>query len=1738
MSKKTGGFLRTLAVLCSAILLFEAGAITPFAEETPGLSFAEEAETGSTSKIQEEEEVIAYLLGEDTGRRDESVKQFRRSDGSMVAALYDEPVHYEVDGEWKEIDNTLVPSENRGGIAYMKNRSNDFTVWLPENMSVGRTVEVGYRGRTLRFALEQTAQTRSAAPQVEGVLRQPETDGGARLRELQASFRETTGLDKTPEAVKECSALSVTANALSPAAADEARNLAREIETEITGVKTISAGVTYADLQPGVDLAYDIQGKSLKESLVLHEGPGAASYSFVLDGGGLTGTLNEDQSVTFCDADGTEFFQIAAPYMWDAANETSYAVDVELQETTGGYLYTITPDADWLTAAERVYPVTIDPTIFTRQERASIENGFISSGNPGSSHYHYGSLPVGVDSSTEKIMRSYVNFDLPNLGASEIVTGASLNLVQYQQSFYASHMGLYTINIHQVLTDWDPNTMTWNSRGAGSNADYDHKVLDYIQLDGSENGNGTWDARYSSQASYLNSRSFDVTKVVRQWYQDPSSRHGLMLKAAVENGSYAVCGAYANFISKYYTTTPAGNYPVMVISYRSNKGLEGYWDYHSQDMGRAGTGYIQDYTGNLVYEHMDVSTPGGRMPVSISHYYNGYQAGENLRHDPYNIGSDNSALDVVPRTGMGWKLNLQQTLVAVHEESGLAGAYTHVYTDGDGTEHYFFEQDGKIIDEDGLGYTLSDGTHGGKRITTKDKSFLDFDAAGRLVYIENADGNHITVNLKMLGGYWVIDYVEDGAGDRITFQTDADTHLLTGLTDSAGRTTSYGYTGGGVKQLLTSITYPDGTETRFLYIGNRLTRVIDRTGIEMVYTYTNDGAYRVNSAYEKTGNTVGESLYATYGPDNTSTFVTSGVDNLDDADDIQTIYCFNNSGQTVSSSTALLSGGEFGGSVRNYTSPSGINPHSQKNNRIITEAQISLNVNNLLKNHSVEYDTDTWTPSHMGSNYGYTAELSSGEAYVGQRSVSLQKPPSYASDAVAIYQQDISLERGKMYTFSSYVKTENITSEYERSGAYLMVTYQDGSNSTVTAYPDEFLQGTTEGWTRTSLTFTVPSDAASPVCRMHLVLAAEAYGHAWFDGMQLEEGAIANPYNLVENPSFERYDTVGTPESWALSGRGAGDCVTGAEAKEGGLSYKMLGSPLVEKNISQGIMVGGTERDTYIFSAWAKADSVPVTEDLSRSFYACIKIRYTDGYETWTPGQSFNAQVGAWQYLSHVFTLDDGTDTERTPESVTYYLCYYRNANTAYFDNIQLIREDVPSYTYDNNGDLVSVTGRETTSQFSSDNGTLTKMVDTKEAYAYYNYSRETNTLLGARTKSGVEYTFTYDGNGNVTGTELVSNPLETAVRSGVAYNLRNKRSGLYLEVLGGWTGGQADGTLVVQGAAEDNIGQRWVMTAASGGYVVTPDYWRAGRLYVGSASAGTQAEIRNTSVNSVWAFQKNSDGTFSLKNTNSQRFLGLAGTSNDREEKAVLKDWDSRDESQKWYLERVTPVSGTKMTSSAAYTPDGAFVESMTDNFGHVTRYTTDTGKGLTTKVETLYGTEDVRTVDYTYDVSDRVKTVTSGTGSVEYTYANTRLSGIRHNGFDYLLTYDGFGNRTQTSVKGTDGVTRVLSTNTYGPSNGELERVTYGNGQSVAYSYDQLGRVRSQGNNGEYEWYYTNSGQLTDSYDYVNAVHTRYAYDTTGRLIRASTNQNQSAQYSYDVSNNVTKVLYRTFGQNRKRA
>ena len=63
--------------------------------------------------ISNAEEIVSYQeaglvpLGEIVSLREENVKHFRMSDGSVVAATYDVPVHTLEDGKWVDIDNTI-----------------------------------------------------------------------------------------------------------------------------------------------------------------------------------------------------------------------------------------------------------------------------------------------------------------------------------------------------------------------------------------------------------------------------------------------------------------------------------------------------------------------------------------------------------------------------------------------------------------------------------------------------------------------------------------------------------------------------------------------------------------------------------------------------------------------------------------------------------------------------------------------------------------------------------------------------------------------------------------------------------------------------------------------------------------------------------------------------------------------------------------------------------------------------------------------------------------------------------------------------------------------------------------------------------------------------------------------------------------------------------------------------------------------------------------------------------------------------------------------------------------------------------------------------------------------------------------------------------------------------------------------------------------------------------------------
>ena len=215
----------------------------------------------------------------------------------------------------------------------------------------------------------------------------------------------------------------------------------------------------------------------------------------------------------------------------------------------------------------------------------------------------------------------------------------------------------------------------------------------------------------------------------------------------------------------------------------------------------------------------------------------------------------------------------------------------------------------------------------------------------------------------------------------------------------------------------------------------------------------------------------------------------------------------------------------------------------------------------------------------------------------------------------------------------------------------------------------------------------------------------------------------------------------------------------------------------------------------------------------------------------------------------------------------------------------------------------------------------------------------------------------------------------------------------------------------------------------------------------------------------------------------------------------------------------------------------------------GITTGYAYDTGAARLYRTTAANGTQQ----DYRYCTgSDRTAlTYINGVASIRYTYDRAQLSDLIRKGYlgstgfwqHYLLNYDAFGNMTRVQVCAssaeqtgyTSPVTLASYTYEGNVNNGRLATMTYGNGDSVSYTYDAFDRQRTAAYNDGTTYHYDYSGDndLTRQYatDGSGAVTEQYSYqyDSLGRLIhsRQSTANGaliQSTQHMYDAANRMT--------------
>jgi RHS repeat-associated protein len=226
--------------------------------------------------------------------------------------------------------------------------------------------------------------------------------------------------------------------------------------------------VTYKDAVSGADLSYEVGPGRVKENIVLAERPsGRVSFTFTLDTDGLTPKAGKDGSVAFYGEAKHPVLVIPAAFMTDAKKDgespygTGYSTAVEQKLTRDGkgWKLNVTPDAKWLAAEERQYPVTIDPTIAIAPTPSTAQDVMISSDGPGSNYDENWRLSVGNTSTGAS--RALLKFPLTGVPAGTKLDSADLKLY-YDQTHTAGDTEVQ-LEAHRATEAWSESNATWNS---------------------------------------------------------------------------------------------------------------------------------------------------------------------------------------------------------------------------------------------------------------------------------------------------------------------------------------------------------------------------------------------------------------------------------------------------------------------------------------------------------------------------------------------------------------------------------------------------------------------------------------------------------------------------------------------------------------------------------------------------------------------------------------------------------------------------------------------------------------------------------------------------------------------------------------------------------------------------------------------------------------------------------------------------------------------------------------------------------------------------------------------------------------------------------------------------------------------------------------------------------------------------------------------------------------------------
>lgn len=1578
----------------------------------------------------------SYVISEDESRRGENYKEYILSSGIRLATVYPAAVHYEANGEWREFDNTLISAITEGRSVYT-NTAGPWDIQFPQNLSSGSMIGITTDGYTVQFGM--AGELRSTGGLVVASAGQVGND----------TISTTLSVSAALPSVAQIEQIDLT----------EALTTAQYPETVLD---KLNSRLSYANVFANTDVIYDLQGGQLKESIVLQQYDASlCGYRYNLDVGGLVPVLGEDQQIDLCDpATGVVVLTMPAPYMVDDNGDFNDDVEVSLVRNGDSYLLSYYLPTEWLAEENRAWPVILDP-IVTKPGRYDIVDDRTFRETKEDSVTR-GVIVCGCTVSNGK-MRFLMRFmELPKLTSADTIINATISLKQA-----ADYDTSKVVEVHKVTGSWESTeNLTWSSLPAIDNSIEDYAVCQLAQ-------------RYE----------WNITDIVRGWYDDENT--GMMFKASDEIEESGE-GNWVQFYSSDYGTSTSVM-PMLTITYQTTNGLESYWDYTSASAGRAGTGYVQNYSGNLVWVHSDIGFDGNRMPVSISHVYNAESAWDAENE----VGINMFGL------GNGWRTNFHQT---IEDEKDDEGNTYYIWEDGDGTRHDFFiVSDGKYADADNLGLTLTVSTSG-VTITDKYNNYSSFDDDGRLVEQTNNQQMPSSIRITYVGTSYRISKIKDGVGRTYKFTYDEDNLLLSityyGSVDPDESAATENPTVFGLVEFqytnanLTSIKYADGLSSKFTYTTkNKLSVVEDVDGYRLTFDYNsleNHMPSRVASISEsfldKTDNTVSEGSATTI--EYAYRYTTIRKEKVNDTDeDVFQTYFFNEWGNTISVQDSE-------GNAVFYQYGSGVK------NRLTAASQEQNTTPNLISDSSFENGT-TWkqgegtTSQLITSQYSYSGALSLKSTYAGK------------GGGRRATRETFDVWEGEALTFSAYVKT------LENSKVKLQITDDLG-----TIVESETLQENSN-WTRLVVTYTNDTDASREIS---ISLYHISSGTAYMDCAQLEKNEIAGHYNLLYGDDYTQR-SIWTSYSSGSSAPYATTIDTTVPNMDT-YCFCIEGDPTAEQYIYQTMNCQGEADDIYVFSAWVKGNALP---DIGgdRFYGLALTFNYTDGTKkevtvSANPNLCTDSQ---WQYLT-LFAVAD-----KAYNSITLRAEHSYNENTVYFDGIQLYIDSIDQYyKYVDNDDKIEKTiGASGRVSVYSYIGNDLKSITTNGAPTVVSEQNEAGELVERECTVTSITSYTYDNYHNVKTykeeyqcTYNDGTTGDSVVTSSCSYtydqygNVLTQSSSTDNETMGAVFTYQNVGNHLKE--AIDELGNKTTYQ-----YNADTSVLEWVRYPLDSESTRTTYEYdamyRLTSATTTTNYAKTMTAVYSYQNDNiSQIETGSTAYSFDYGDFGL----------------RSAVAIGERNLASYQYTSDKQIKELAYGN-GHVVEYKYDEYGRVT---EELYKTSSsdaaIRTITYTYDKNGNLTDIndTQGNGSnvvTQYTYGQKGRvhnvtetgNGISH-GIWYVYDLRGLvtsmqerhGSNSSVYRYFYDGSGRVHALEYSASANSNAETID-------CYVYDGLGRVVGK------ETYHNNVRLITRGVIYYSGNGTtssrvkdlEYTYGTDGTL---------EYTYTYDQNGNIVSVEY----------